>query len=86
METIAKYSPKDFYELRIFYLIYSDLELFLEELEHVLISWANRIPQKSLSLIIINKYHLINLKIKKENMKMIKKFKKLDFIKKWKIN
>ena len=54
LEMIAKHSPKLFHELNIWFTGYPihPLELFLERLKPVLTSWANRIPQKPLSLII----------------------------------
>jgi len=85
LKVIAKCSPKKFYKLRIIYIRLSliDSELFSEELEPIFISWANRIPQKPLSLIVINGGANI-LKFKKESMKVIEKFKKLGVIKKFK--
>ncbi len=47
---ISKYSPKKFYKLKICNA--SSTKLFLKELEPVFTIWANRITQKSLSLII----------------------------------
>jgi len=48
-------------------------ELFLEELEPVFISWANRIPQKSLFLTIL--YYADGYEFKKENMVAIENLK-----------
>src|ERR1051325_11654561 len=45
-DVVAKYSPKNFHELKLSYT-YSDL--LPEELESFFISWANRTPQKPLS-------------------------------------
>ncbi len=58
-------------------------ELFPEELEPVFMSWKNRIPQRSLSLIIFRGFSKVGLKVKKESMKVIEKFKKLGVIKKF---
>jgi len=80
LEVIVNCSPRKFYELKIF--LNNMLELFPEELEPVLISWANRIPQKPLSLIINCP---ASLRIKKENIETIEKFKKLGVIKKFEI-
>jgi len=83
LNVLAKYSPKKFHELKIHYLDYK-LELIPEELESVLISWANRVPQKSLSLIIfVWLLYLPDSIVKKENMEIIEKFKKLGVIKKF---
>ena len=53
------------------------------------INWANRIPQKSLSLIIIARtrivYEVDDKVVKKESMEVIEKFKKLGVIKKFEI-
>src|SRR6266498_293825 len=52
LEVIANCSPKNFYMLKI--CVY-DLKskIFSEELESILISWANRPSQKSLYLVIV---------------------------------
>ena len=55
LKVITKYSPKKFQELKIYWPVdsfYLQTEIFLEELEPIFINWANRVPQKSLSLII----------------------------------
>ena len=54
-------------------------------MEPVFTSWANRITSKSLSLTIINEgaISLRLLKVKKESMEVIEKFKKLGVIKKF---
>ena len=77
LEVVTKYSSKTFYELEISWIIYSRSMLFTEELELIFISWSNRIPQKSLSLInIINNKCQTRLKVKKESMDVIKNFNK----------
>jgi len=81
LEVVAKCSPKTFYELKIFYV--DNEEFFAEDLEPVFISLANRIPRKPLSLIIID--YSTNLKVKKESINVIEKFKKLGVIKKFEI-
>src|SRR6266498_1839391 len=77
LETVAKYSPKKFHELRICFPQDADDEELstVEDLESFFISWANRVPQKSLSFIVSE--------IKKESMEIIEKFKKLGVIKKF---
>ena len=80
LEIVVKYSPKKFYKLKIYY-VDERPELFLEELESVFTSWENRIPQKSLSLIIIDEIASRSLKVKKESMEVIEKFKKFGVIK-----
>ncbi len=81
LEIVVKHSPKKFYELKIYYTDILRSELFLDGLEPVFKSWANRIPQKSLSLIIIDEVVSRNLKVKKESKEVIEKFKKLGVIK-----
>ncbi|RIA83776.1 hypothetical protein C1645_833255 [Glomus cerebriforme] len=76
LETITKYSPKTFCELKICH--YSDSELLPEDLESFFINWKNR---PSFTLIINKNYGCINLEV--ENMKIIKKYKNLDIIKKF---
>jgi len=83
LKVIAKFSPKEFHEIKIIWNYGSRSEPFLEELEPFFISWENRILQKSLSLIIIDCQN--KLKVKKENMKTIEKFKKLGVVKKFEI-
>jgi len=70
---VAKYSPKKFYELRII-------------ISRIRVNWANHVPQKSLSLIIVVRSHNVNnLVVKKESMEVIEKFKKLGVVKKFEI-
>ncbi|RIA87278.1 hypothetical protein C1645_827987 [Glomus cerebriforme] len=72
LKILVKYLPKNFYELEInFYTTYEGLEEFF-------INWKNRIPQKSLSLIITD-YKNVNLK------SLIEKYTKLGVIKKFKL-
>ena len=82
LEVIATCSSEKFHELKIHWerLL---TEKYLEELEPFLMSWANRMPPKSLSLIIID--YSSKLKVGKENTEMIEKFKELGVIKKFEI-
>ncbi|RIA80430.1 hypothetical protein C1645_860274 [Glomus cerebriforme] len=70
LETVAKYSPKNFCELKICY--YSNSELLPEDLESFFINWKNRASKTLFTLIIfkkhINKY--INLKVSLRNLKL----------------
>lgn len=54
----------------------SELFLFSEDMEPVVISWANRIPQRPFSLVIINGGH----GVKRESMRVIEKFQKLGVV------
>jgi len=82
LEIVAKCSPREFHELKIDYGGYQ-VELFSIELESIFTSWANRTPQKSLSLIIIDDSNRLNKSnIKKES---IENFQKLGIIKRFEI-
>ncbi|RIA81249.1 hypothetical protein C1645_837311 [Glomus cerebriforme] len=80
LEVISKYSPKNFYELKIYYVWAAQSEILPEELEKFFINWKDRVPQKSLSFI-ITKGPLAN--VKNENVEIIEKYKKLGIIKKF---
>jgi len=80
LEVVTNCSIKKSYELIIPHI---GSGLFAKKLEPILTSWSNRIPQKSLSLIINNSRPL---KVKKAIMEVIEKFKKLGVIKKFEIN
>ena len=54
LEAVAKHSPRNFYELKIYNCLHS--KLLPEVLESFFISWKNRITKKSLSLIILKDY------------------------------
>ncbi|GES81137.1 hypothetical protein GLOIN_2v1876960 [Rhizophagus clarus] len=79
LETLAKYSPKNFRKLRLFND--SDSKLVSKDLEEFFVNWKNRVPQKSLHFTII-KYFEEDDSLEKndENMKIIEKYEKLDFI------
>jgi len=76
LKVIAENSPKNFHELKICYTSYSQSDLLPEELEFFFISWTTRIPQKSLSLVLIDRYN----KFSDENMKTIEKYIELGII------
>ena len=82
LDVVVASSQKNFYELKIYND--SDSELLSEDLESFFVSWKDRIPRKSLSLIIIEGvYH--SLEKDENNMKMIQKYKSLGVIKKFEI-
>ncbi|CAB4427319.1 unnamed protein product [Rhizophagus irregularis] len=66
LETVTKYSPKNFHELRL----RNYVKLDSKDLESFFIGWKNRKVQKSLSFIIHN-----NNEENIENMKIIEKYK-----------
>ncbi|PKY24667.1 hypothetical protein RhiirB3_472111 [Rhizophagus irregularis] len=49
LESLAKYSPKNFYRLKLFYN--SSSKLTPEDLEEFFINWKNRVPQRPFSFI-----------------------------------
>jgi hypothetical protein len=82
LETVVKYSSKNIYELIFYHLYDLHSELSPEELETFFISWSNRIPQKSLSLIIVNN-DSNSLDKNDKNLKIIEKYINLGIIKKF---
>ncbi|RIA98786.1 hypothetical protein C1645_870402 [Glomus cerebriforme] len=84
LETIVKYSPKNFYEIIFQHIniIYS--VLIPEELESFFINWTNRVPQKSLSLVIVNDGSN-SLDTSDGNIEIINKYIELGVIKKFEI-
>ncbi|RIA99297.1 hypothetical protein C1645_811528 [Glomus cerebriforme] len=84
LNVVAKYSPKNFYKLKIFNFTQSTL--LSKDLESFFLLWNNRLPKKSLVLIIIKDgYEKNSLDMNLENMKIIKKFINLGVIKKFEI-
>jgi len=80
LDVIAKYSPKHVSELKIYYTYVGKSEALPKTLESFLISWANRISHKSLSLIIVSRIEVI-----KKDMEVIEKYKKLGVIKNFEV-
>ena len=81
LKIVAKHSPKNFHELKVYNSSHS--KLLPEDLEYFFICWNNRIPKKSLSLIIIKDYYYNSLEVNEENIKLIEKYKTLGVIKKF---
>ena len=87
----VKYSPKDIRELILCYLNNVQSKSLPEDLESFFISWMNRMPQKSLSLVksfqsfgalfVIDNYYT-NIDDEK---KIIEKYIKLGVLKKFKV-
>ncbi len=57
LQAFVKFSHNT-YELTLFHSFDTQFELLPEELESFFISWTNRKPQKSLSLVIVNLIHI----------------------------
>src|SRR5437016_14116880 len=75
-DVVAKYSPKNFYKLKLKYSNHAQSELLPEELESFFISWKNRMPPKLLSLIITGVNDFL-YDANDENKKIIEKYVKL---------
>jgi hypothetical protein len=83
LEAFAKYSH-DVYELVLYHLFNVRFKLLPEELESFFISWTDRKPQKSFSLVVVN-YDADSLDTNHENVEIINKYIKLGVIKKFKV-
>ncbi|RIA86052.1 hypothetical protein C1645_829880 [Glomus cerebriforme] len=84
LDVIVKYSNINTYEIILYHCYNIKSKLLPEELESFFISWTNRVPQKSLSLIIINNDNK-SLDANEDNLKIIEKYKKLGVIKRFKV-
>ncbi|PKY40226.1 hypothetical protein RhiirA4_453550 [Rhizophagus irregularis] len=76
LNSLAKYSPKNFYRLKLFYN--SNSKLTPEDLEEFFINWKNRVPQRPFSFIFRGCKN--SLEAKEGNMEVIEKYKKLGII------
>jgi hypothetical protein len=77
LETVVNHSSNKFHELKIYSSSYSFVSS--EDLETFFICWKSRIPNKLLTLIMINNNYYISLN--KDNMKIIEKYENLGIIK-----
>ncbi|PKB96656.1 hypothetical protein RhiirA5_506886 [Rhizophagus irregularis] len=86
LETVVKYS-QNINELVLYHLYITQFILLPKELESFFINWSNRVPQKSLSLVIIVYLYEENTSLDKndENIEIINKYIKLGVIKKFKV-
>jgi hypothetical protein len=75
LETIVKYSPKCFHEIRLYN--YAKSHILPKDLDSFFINWSNRIPQKSITFICLNVFD----DLAKRNVKIIEKYRKLGVIK-----
>ncbi|GBB96342.1 hypothetical protein RclHR1_02730014 [Rhizophagus clarus] len=76
LEALAKYSPKNFYKLKL--INNSNSKLVPEDLEEFFTKWKDRVPQRMISF--INK-GLFRLKDEKEIAKVIQKYRELGVMK-----
>ena len=83
LEMVVNNSPKDFYELIFYHQYPVQPELLPEELESFFVIWSNRVPRKSLSLIIGTHGRTGSLGGNNENIKIIEKYIDLGIIKKF---
>ncbi|CAG8601256.1 5572_t:CDS:1 [Funneliformis mosseae] len=84
LEIVSKYSPKNFYELKIFYICNVGKELYPKELESFFINWMNRTPQQLLSFVIIKGYNSSNsLMDNRGNLEVVEKYRSLGIFRKF---
>jgi hypothetical protein len=76
LKSLAKYSPKNFYRLKLFYNSHSTLTP--EDLEEFFTNWRNRVPQRPFSFIFRGCKN--SLEAKEGNMEVIEKYKNLGII------
>ncbi|GBB88022.1 hypothetical protein RclHR1_14540001 [Rhizophagus clarus] len=81
LETLAIYSPKNFYKLKVRYGSYS--QLIPEDLEGFFINWKNRVPQRPISFTF--KGCINSLGAKEGNIGVIKKYTDLGIINKFEL-
>jgi hypothetical protein len=84
LNMIVEFSPETFCELKIFYEGYVTSSC-LEGSEPFFIRWADRVPLKSLSLIIVRGFGSFPLRVKEEDMEVIENFKSLGVIRNFEI-
>ncbi|PKY37570.1 hypothetical protein RhiirA4_536547 [Rhizophagus irregularis] len=75
LEVLAKNTPKNFSELKIYYIFD---QIHPDELEEFFINWKIHMPRRSLSLVIIKS---ICLEVNVETMKLIEKYVEMKLIK-----
>ncbi|PKY59606.1 hypothetical protein RhiirA4_482480 [Rhizophagus irregularis] len=84
LEMTVKYS-QNINELILYHKFTIQFNLLPEELESFFVNWTNRVPQKSLSLVIITYDEKDSLVKNDENIEIINKYIKLGVIKKFKV-
>ncbi|RIA80417.1 hypothetical protein C1645_882174 [Glomus cerebriforme] len=84
LETVVKYSHENLYEIILYHFYYIQSKLLPEDLESFFINWTNHVPQKSLSLVIVN-YDADSLDKNDKNMEIINNYIELGVIKKFKV-
>jgi hypothetical protein len=84
LETVVKYS-QNINELILYHLFSVRFKLVPKKLETFFVNWTNRIPQKSLSLVIATYEGENSLDKNDDNMEIIKKYVKLGVIKNFKV-
>ncbi|PKY50564.1 hypothetical protein RhiirA4_467105 [Rhizophagus irregularis] len=85
LNIIIKYSPKNFFQLKIYYDYQIESQLFPELLNYFYTNWGNRLPLKSFSWVIIDYLEKNNFVKNHEIMKIIENFINLEVIKKFKV-
>ncbi|PKC66954.1 hypothetical protein RhiirA1_459021 [Rhizophagus irregularis] len=84
LEMVVKYS-QNINELILYHIFTVRFNLLPEELESFFVNWTNRVPQKSLSLVIVIYDEENSLDKNDENIEIINKYTKLGVIKKFKV-
>ncbi|PKY57957.1 hypothetical protein RhiirA4_479428 [Rhizophagus irregularis] len=82
LDTIMEYS-KNIHEIILDYYEYLKVEILPEELESFFLNWKNLIPQRSLSLVVVDSFSGLYEDVRKR--KIIKKYIKLGVIKEFKV-
>jgi hypothetical protein len=84
LEMVVNYSPKNFYELKLFYKGKLQFGVSSEVLESFFVRWSNRMASKSLSLILIDyPDNYKNVSSIEKYSEIIKKYIESGIIKKW---
>ncbi|RIA82964.1 hypothetical protein C1645_880782 [Glomus cerebriforme] len=84
LDMFVNYSNKNTFEIILYHYYDMESKLLPKELESFFISWIDHVPQKSLSLIIVNDDDK-SLDANEDNLKIIEKYKKLGVIKRFKV-
>jgi len=80
LKTIVEDSPQSFREVKICYTSFPETELNPSDLEFFFTGWKNRVPRRSLSLVITDHFNKCKLINNSESMKIIEKYVRLGVI------
>jgi hypothetical protein len=85
LEIIINYSPKKFFQLKLYYDFKIDQQLTSDLLEYFFMNWSNRVPLKPFYLVIIDLLKVNKFTKNSENMEIINNYIKLGVIKRIKV-